>query len=90
MLLKSEAKQKKPKVIIVDDYKPVEENIILLPKEFQDKPISKPRRSIPTTQKSVKQMVKDYEKKKIILPPPQFRDGYKPVPLPRTKIKYRS
>jgi len=44
----------------------------------------KPRRPIPTPQKSVKQMVQDYEDN-IILPPPEFRDDYKPVPLPRTK-----
>ena len=41
------------------------------------KPIPKPR-------KSVKQMVQDYEEN-IILPPPEFRDNYKTVPLPRTK-----
>jgi len=44
----------------------------------------KPRRPIPTPRKSVKQMVQDYEEN-IILPPPEFRDDYKPVPLPRTK-----
>ena len=63
MLLKLQAKQKKPKIIIVDDSK------------------SAP---IPTPRKSVKQMVEDYEDN-IILPPPEFRDGYKPVPMPRTK-----
>ena len=41
------------------------------------KPVLKPR-------KSVKQMVQEYEEN-IILPPPQFRDDYKPVPKPRTK-----
>ena len=45
------------------------------------KPIPKPR-------KSVKQMVVEYEDN-IILPPTEFRDGYKPVPkptpAPRTK-----
>ena len=41
------------------------------------KPTPKPR-------KSVKQMFQEYEEN-IILPPPQFRDDYKPVPLPRTK-----
>ena len=44
----------------------------------------KPRRPIPTLRKSVKQMVQDYEDN-IILPSPEFRDDYKPVPLPRTK-----
>jgi len=46
----------------------------------------KPRRPIPTLQKSVKQMVQDYEDN-IILPPPEFRDDYKPVPSPMTKIE---
>jgi len=40
-------------------------------------PTSNPR-------KSVKQMVQDYEEN-IILPPPEFRDDYKPIPKPRTK-----
>jgi len=31
-------------------------------------------------------MVQDYEEN-IILPPPEFRDDYKPVPSPRTKIE---
>ena len=44
----------------------------------------KPRRPIPTPRKSVKQMVQEYEDN-IILPPLEFRDDYKPVPLPRTK-----
>ena len=44
----------------------------------------KPRRPIPTPRKSVKQMVQDYEDN-IIIPPLEFRDDYKPVPLPRTK-----
>ena len=29
-------------------------------------------------------MVQQYENN-IILPPPEFQDGYKPIPLPRTK-----
>ena len=45
--------------------------------------IYKPRPPIPTPRKSVKQMVQDYEDN-IILPPPEFRDDYKPVPMPRT------
>ena len=50
------------------------------------KPIPKPRttKPIPVPRKSVKQMVQDYEEN-IILPPLEFRDDYKPVPLPRTK-----
>ena len=39
---------------------------------------------VPTPRKSVRQLVHDYEKN-IILPPKEFRDGYKPVPMPRTK-----
>ena len=40
----------------------------------------------PTPRKSVKQMAQDYEDN-IILPPPEFRDDYKPVPMPRTRTK---
>ena len=71
MLLKKE--KKNPKIIIVDDTKPV-------PAPRTVKPI----RPIPTPRKSVNRMVQDYEKN-IILPPIEFRDGYKPVPAPRTK-----
>ena len=62
--------QKKPKIIIVDDAKPS----------------PKPRRPVPTprTYKSVKDMVQQYEDN-IIIPPPEFRDDYKPIPTPRTK-----
>ena len=62
--------QKKPKIIIVDD----------------TKPSPKPRRPLPTprTYKSVKDMVQQYEDN-IIIPPPEFRDDYKPIPAPRTK-----
>jgi len=38
----------------------------------------------PAPRKSVKQMVQDYEDN-IILPPPEIRDNYKPIPKPRTK-----
>ena len=63
-------KQQKPKIIIVDD----------------TKPSPKPRRPVPTprTYKSVKYMVQQYEDN-IIIPPPEFRDDYKPIPAPRTK-----
>ena len=69
MLLKQE--KKKPKIIVVDDTKPVP-----TPRTV------KPRRPIPTPRKSVNQMVQYYENN-IILPPLEFRD--KPVPKPRTK-----
>ena len=53
------------------------------------KPVPAPRtlklkRPIPAPRKSVQQMVRDYEEN-IIPPPLEFRDGYKPVPAPRTK-----
>jgi len=71
LLLKQE--KKKPKIIVVDDTKPVP-----APRTY------KPRRPIPTPRKSVKQMAKEYEEN-IILPPIEFMDDYKPVPAPRTK-----
>ena len=42
------------------------------------------KRPIPTPRKSVKDMVQQYEDN-IIIPPPEFRDDNKPIPLPRTK-----
>ena len=60
--------EKKPKIIIEDDTKPVPAR----------------KRPIPTPRKSVKDMVQQYEDN-IIIPPPEFRDDYKPIPLPRTK-----
>ena len=48
------------------------------------KPSPKPRRPVPTPRKSVKDMVQQYEDN-IIIPPPEFRDDYKPIPAPRTK-----
>ena len=45
----------------------------------QQKPLPKPR-------KSVKQMAQDYEDN-IILPPLEFRDGYKPISAPSKKHK---
>ena len=69
LLLKQE---KKPKIIIEDDTKPV---------PARKRPIPKPR-------KSVKDMVQQYEDN-IIIPPPEFRDDYKPIPLPRTKNHYK-
>ena len=63
----------KPKIIVVDDTKPVP-----APRTY------KPRPPVPTPRKSVKQMAKEYEEN-IILPPIEFMDDYKPVPAPRTK-----
>ena len=61
-------------------------NEIKVSQQQNAKPIPKPRttKPIPLPRKSVKQMVQDYEEN-IILPPLEFRDDYKPVPLPRTK-----
>ena len=61
-------------------------NEIKVSQQQNAKPIPKPRttKPIPIPRKSVKQMVQDYEDN-IILPPLEFRDDYKPVPLPRTK-----
>ena len=67
-------KQKKPKVVIVDDTKPTP------PPRTGKWENVKPK---PVPCKSVKQMVKEYEDH-IIQPPEQFRDGYKPIPKPRT------
>ena len=49
-----------------------------------DTTVPKPRRPVPTPHKSVKSMVQQYEDN-IIIPPPEFRDDYKPIPLPKTK-----
>ena len=43
-----------------------------------------PKRPIPTPRKSVKDIVQQYEDN-IIIPPPEFRNDYKPIPAPRTK-----
>ena len=48
------------------------------------KPSPKPRRPVPTPRKSEKDMVQQYEDN-IIIPPPEFRNDYKPIPAPRTK-----
>ena len=70
LLLKQQ--NKKPKIIVVDDTKPVP-----APRTY------KPRPPVPTPRKSVKQMAKEYEEN-IILPPIEFMDDYKPVPASRT------
>ena len=95
-------KEKKPKVVIVDDTKPTRpkqhnHEDLLDNDSFKDevtqriKPTPQPRtgkwenvKPKPVPRKSVKQMVKEYED--IIQPPEQFRDGYKPIPKPRTDI----
>ena len=86
-LLLKQKKSKKPKVVIVDDTKPTRLN---RPPPIQEvvqriKPTPPPRtgkwenvKPKPVPQKSVKQMVKEYED--IIQPPEQFR----PIPKPRT------
>ena len=74
-LIKLLLKQKKPKIILIDDIKPV-------PTPRTYKPVPARRRPVPTPRKSVKDMVKQYEDN-IILPPPEVRD--RPVPKPRTK-----
>ena len=48
------------------------------------KPVPARKRPIPTPRKSVKDMVQQYEDN-IIIPPPKFRDDYKPIPAPRTQ-----
>ena len=68
LLLKQE--KRKPKIIVVDDTKPVR-----APRTY------KPRPPVPTPRKSVKQMVQEYEENKPV-PAPRT---YKPVPAPRTK-----
>ena len=70
-------KQHKPKIIIVDDTKPV-------PTPRTYKPVPARKRPIPTPRISVKDMVQQYEDN-IIIPPPELRDDYKPIPAPRTK-----
>ena len=70
-------KQHKPKIIIVDDTKPV-------PTPRIYKPVLARKRPVPTPRKSVKDMVQQYEDN-IIIQPPEFRDDYKPIPAPRTK-----
>jgi len=63
------------------------ELIKLLLKQEKKKPkiiVVDGTKPVPTPRKSVKQMVKQYEEN-IILPPPEFRDNYKPIPAPRSK-----
>ena len=70
-------KQHKSKIVVVDDTKPVPTTRIY-------KPVLARKRPVPTPRKSVKDMVQQYEDN-IIIPPPEFRDDYKPIPAPRTK-----
>ena len=85
LLLRQE--KNKPKVVIVDDTKPVSK-----PRYY------KPRPPVPTPRKSVKQMVKDYEEKRKYyetrppVPTPRksvkpMVEKRKPIPTPRTKIE---
>ena len=85
-LLLKQKKSKKPKVVIVDDTKPMRLNRPPpIPEVAQHiKPTPPPRtgkweKPKPVPRKSVKQMVKEYEDH-IIQPPEQFR----PIPKPRT------
>ena len=48
------------------------------------KPVPARKRPVPAPRKSVKDMVQQYEDN-IIIPPPELRDDYKPIPAPRTK-----
>ena len=48
------------------------------------KSVPKPWRPVPAPRKSVKDIVQQYEDN-IIIPPPEFRDDHKPIPLPRTE-----
>ena len=59
---------------------------LLLQQKVKQQPNNDNILPVPTPRKSVKQMVQDYEDN-IILPPLEFRDDHKPVPLPRTKIE---
>ena len=52
--------------------------------EDDTKPVTARKRPVPTPRKSVKDMVQQYEDN-IIIPPPEFRNDYKPIPAPRTK-----
>ena len=74
--------QKKPKIIIVDDYEP--KPSVPTPRTIKPVPAPRTYKPVPAPRKSVKQMVKQYENN-TILPPLEFRDEYKPVPKPRTK-----
>ena len=63
----------KPKIIVVDDTKPVP-----APRTY------KPRPPIPTPRKSVKQIVQDYEDNKPVPAPRTYKPMDKAVPAPRT------
>ena len=95
MLLKQSVM--KPKIIVVDDTKPVP-----APRTYKPVPALrtyKPRPPVPTPRKSVKQMVQDYEDNKPVPAPRTYKPvpasrtykpvpasrTYKPVPAPRTK-----
>ena len=77
LLLKQE--KNKPKVIVVDDTKPVpapRKSVKQMIEDYEEQPrYYKPRPPVPTPRESVKQMAKDCEEKR------------KPAPTPRTKIE---
>ena len=56
----------------------------MIPNQFQHREHKPRKRPVPTPRKSVKDMVQQYEDN-IIIPPPEFRDDYKPILAPRTK-----
>ena len=61
------------------------ELINLLLKQHKPKTINvDDTKPVPTPRKLVKDMVQQYEEINII-PPPEFRDDYKPIPAPKTK-----
>ena len=78
---KLQKKARKPKIVIVDDdYRQVQPSGTYKPIPAPRTKIKKP---LPKPRKNAKQMVNEYEDL-FLPPPPQFRDGYKPVSAPRT------
>ena len=80
MVEKLQKKAKKPKIVTVDDdYRQVTPPGIYKPSPAPsaNETIKKP---IPKPSKGAKQMVNEYEDL-IVPPPPQLRDGYKPIPV---------
>ena len=99
MLLKQSVM--KPKIIAVDNTKPVPTprayKPVPAPRTYKPVPAPrtyKPRRPVPTPRKSVKQMVQDYEDNKPVPAPRTYKPvptprTYQPVPAPRTKIEQK-
>ena len=69
--LKKSTKSKSTHLLLKQD-----ERITKIEQQFVKRLVAAPR-------KSVRQMVQAYDEN-IIPPPPEFRDGYKPTPKPRT------